>query len=106
PLKCSTPAILSSDGFAKCCDISTCSSERMLTVKYLLRLKALRLAEVFDWLHSTSGGSSDTDENELAVSPWHFPAESHVVMTVTPVVKAANTARNPALSKSVVLFII
>jgi len=35
--------------------------------------------------HSTIGGSSDTDENELAVRPTPCPSSSSVVTTVTPV---------------------
>jgi hypothetical protein len=36
-------------------------------------------------LHSTSGGLSDTELNELAVMPINWPDDARVVMTVTPV---------------------
>jgi len=38
-----------------------------------------------DKLHNTSGGASDTELNELAVSPSKVPSARRVVMTVTPV---------------------
>jgi hypothetical protein len=36
-------------------------------------------------LHSTSGGSIDTELKELAVRPTKLPSGSRVVITVTPV---------------------
>ena len=36
-------------------------------------------------LHSTSGGVSDTELKELAVSPTRVPSAARAVTTVTPV---------------------
>ncbi len=48
--------------------------------------------ESFDAQNSTSGGSSDTDENEFAETPMgSFP--SIAVMIVTPVAKWPRTVR-------------
>jgi hypothetical protein len=42
---------------------------------------------------STSGGSQDTDVNELIVNPWGFPALSVTVATAIPVAKRLHTLR-------------
>src|SRR5438128_8126393 len=47
----------------------------------------------------TSGGSSDTDVNELAVKPRGEPSGWIVVTTVTPVTNAPSARRNSARSK-------
>src|SRR3954462_6076527 len=52
-------------------------------------------------LHSTSGGSSDTELKELAVSPKKRPSSSRVVMTVTPVANWARASRKWRLSNAV-----
>ena len=49
---------------------------------------------VFARLHRISGGSSDTDENELTVSPSGLPSTPRVVTTVTPVVNRPSARRN------------
>ena len=51
-------------------------------------------------LHSTSGGSSETELKELAVRPRKLPSASRVVMTVTPVANCDSAWRNCAESKS------
>src|SRR6218665_45855 len=45
-------------------------------------------------LHSTSGGSSDTELKELAVSPTNLPAELRAVTMVTPVANMPRASRN------------
>ena len=45
---------------------------------------------------STSGGSSDTEVNELTVMPVGFPDASSAVMTVTPVAKLPKAWRRAA----------
>src|SRR5690348_6207311 len=47
-----------------------------------------------DRLHSTSGGSSDTELNELAVSPTRSPAALRAVTMVTPVANMPSALRN------------
>ncbi len=55
-------------------------------------------------LHSTSGGSSDTELNELAVTPtkggWSGAPPERVVTTVTPVANWDSARRKWAASKS------
>src|SRR3954468_7873588 len=50
-------------------------------------------------LHSTSGGSSDTELKELAVRPRKLPSASRVVMMVTPVANCDSAWRKCAESK-------
>src|SRR6218665_3693645 len=45
-------------------------------------------------LHSTSGGSSDTELKELAVSPTHLPPALRAVTLVTPVANMPRASRN------------
>src|SRR5206468_999561 len=47
----------------------------------------------FRKLHSTSGGSRETAEKELAVSPSSLPSAVRVVITVTPVTKRPKALR-------------
>ena len=53
-----------------------------------------------DRLHNTSGGASDTELNELAVSPNNVPSARRVVMTVTPVANCDKAFLKCAASKS------
>ena len=67
----------------------------MLTAKTSLR-SMLSLPAVPLMTHtSTSGGSSDTDENAFAVIPYCSPGPC-VVITVTPVAKAPSARRKSA----------
>src|SRR5882672_10886655 len=50
---------------------------------------------------STSGGSSETEVNELAVKPRGRPAPSIAVTTVTPVTKQPNARRSSSESNGV-----
>src|SRR5215469_3652845 len=45
-------------------------------------------------LTSSNAGSSETDENELAVKPSGLPSSLAVVTIVTPVMNAPNASRN------------
>jgi hypothetical protein len=47
-----------------------------------------------DRLTNSSGGSSDTDVNEFAVTPTGIPSSAVVVTIVTPVAKQPNIRRN------------
>src|ERR1700757_1448184 len=44
-------------------------------------------------LHSTSGGLSETEANELQVSPWGLPSAAAAVMMVTPVAYVPSALR-------------
>src|SRR5882757_6949417 len=81
----STPANLSPVDFANCEASACCDAPSTLTVKWLAFWKMLNPCENIPRLHSTSGGLSDTDANELQVSPYGFPFGPAAVMTVTPV---------------------
>lgn len=50
-------------------------------------------------LQSTSGGVSETELNELAVSPTNFPWASRAVTTVTPVANMPKASRNSVAEK-------
>jgi hypothetical protein len=50
-------------------------------------------------LHSTSGGVSETELKELAVSPTSCPDAVRAVTMVTPVANMLSAARNSALEK-------
>src|ERR1700709_2628579 len=50
-------------------------------------------------LHSTSGGSSETELNELAVMPINWPDSVRVVITVTPVANWLRASRKAVASK-------
>src|SRR5471032_1200086 len=59
-----------------------------------------RLLAVVPRLHSTSGGSSETELKELAVRQRKLPSASRVVITVTPVANWPSVWRKWALSKA------
>lgn len=54
------------------------------------------LLALFDRLHNTSGGVSDTELNELIVNPTKPPLSSRVVMMVTPVANCDKAPRKCA----------
>src|SRR5262245_51077574 len=90
PGACTTSWNLSSLRLAKCCDRANCQAPSTLTAKWLAPWKLDSEEEVDLRLQSTSGGSSETAENELAVRPSSLPADVRVVITVTPVTKRPN----------------
>src|SRR6266516_5065709 len=81
-----TPSNLLSERRLKRYDIRSWSSARTLKAKPQPAWKAPRLGARRCRQTSTSGGSSDTEVNELAVKPRSSPSGSRVVTTVTPVV--------------------
>ena len=62
-----------------------CEAPSTLTAKWLAFWNTLMLCEKITRLHSTSGGLSDTEANELQVSPYGLPSAAAAVITVTPV---------------------
>jgi phage tail tape-measure protein len=70
----------------------------MLIAKDPLLRKASRLEARRSMLHSTSGGSSETELKELIVRPTGAAAASRVVTTATPVAKRDITRRNSCRS--------
>src|SRR5437763_8992463 len=71
----------------------------MLTTKCVPSWKAGRLCAYSELLHSTKGGFSDTELNELAAIPCNLPSRSRVVMIVTPVAKEPSALRNSRVLK-------
>ena len=57
-------------------------------------------------LHSTNGGVSDTELNELAVSPTKVPSAVRAVTTVTPVANIPRAVRNSWREKVGVLAVV
>src|SRR6267154_6206814 len=92
------PSNFSREDFANRFDNSIWSSARMLTAKRSALKNAGCEWLSTAWLQRTSGGSSDTELNELAVTPWYLPSSSVVVTTVTPVTKVPRTRRRSRLS--------
>src|SRR5580658_5304369 len=66
----------------------------MLTTKWLDSWNAGRLCVKSELLHSTSGGLSETELNELMVSPCGLLSRSRVVTIVTPVANEPSALRN------------
>ena len=64
---------------------ASCPLARMLIAKCALSRNTARLGERFTRLHSTSGGSSDSEAKELMVSPTLRPSVARVVTMATPV---------------------
>src|SRR5690606_20958575 len=87
------PSNLFSLGLQKCCDMATWRACRMLMQKWVARSKVGRLPASLRRLHSTMGGSSDTEQNELAVRPSSLPSGPRVVMTQTPVANLPSALR-------------
>ena len=94
-----TPANLSAIWpLAKRVDSSVWSSARMLIANASAPRNASRLRLLTRRLHDTSGGSSETEANELQVSPIGWPSESVVVMIATPVGKLPSALRKARTS--------
>src|SRR5450759_89948 len=66
----------------------------MLTTKCPPSWKAGRLCAYKELLHSTRGGLSDTEVNELAVIPCNLPSRLRVVTMVTPVANEPSALRS------------
>ena len=63
---------------------SSCSSPKRFTQKWPAALMCGHVVDVCAAQNDTSGGSRDTEVNELAASPYGLPS-SIAVMIVTPV---------------------
>src|SRR5690606_26853534 len=94
PASSSSPPNLSSPREAKRPDNASCSTDRTCTFQWPEWANAGRLYADLARLHSTSGGSRDTELKLLAVIPIGEPSSARVVMMVTPVVKVLNASRN------------
>ena len=57
-----------------------------------------RLGAVFDRHHSTSGGSRETEQNELAVTPATLPSGARAVTMVMPVANRPSASRRSRVS--------
>jgi len=79
----------------KCCDSAICSLDSTFTAKCVATSKVGKLWLVRLADQSTRGGSSETDENELAVMPTSLPSAAAVI-TVTPVPNCPSERRNAA----------
>src|SRR5438067_4103801 len=77
------PANLSPPLTANRRDNSSCSSLNRFTQKWPAALMCGHVVELWAAQNDTSGGSSETDVNELAARPYGLPS-SRAVMTVTP----------------------
>ncbi len=84
PSSKATPSNLSSLLLAKFSDSSIWFSASTFTAKSVCRAYAAKLLVFLPRQNSTSGGSSDTEQNELMVTPSAWPAGVRVVMTHTP----------------------
>src|SRR5918999_2222196 len=80
-----TPRNLSSAGVANWRDRWGWSVARMFTAKCVDAVRSGRLGAFLAGHQDTSGGSSDTDVNEFAVTPILRPSGARAVITVTPV---------------------
>src|SRR3546814_7687677 len=85
---------------AKRADSSRWSSANTLMAKWLAARKAGRDLLARRKLHSTRGGSSDTELNELQVRPTGWPSAPQVVMMATPVGNVPSARRNSMGSKA------
>src|SRR6516164_10735700 len=69
---------------AKCSDRANCQVPSTFTAKWLASWNVVMRVDDCRRLQSTSGGSSDTAEKELAVSPSSRPSVVREVVTVAP----------------------
>ena len=88
------PENFSAPDFAKRRDIASWPSLSTLIVKTPEAVKQEAVSAFLSTQTRTSGGSSETEETALAVSPAGCPCASRVVTTVTPVAKCPMTRRN------------
>ena len=77
--------------------LNYCEKPYLSTDDYLAAYS--RISETIDKLQRRSGGSSETELNELIVSPIGSPAGSSAVTTVTPVAKLPSVSRKSRQKK-------
>src|SRR5712691_12498574 len=85
---------------AKCDAISASQAASTLTAKYSASRNTGALDAARDRLHSTMGGSSDTEVKELTVMPAGRPPLPKVVTRHTPVGKRPSALRKSRASNS------
>ena len=78
---------------AKVRQIDSCSAPRMLTQNDPLSRNFGHDVDFLSGMNATSGGSSDTDENEPTARPAGLPSLVIPVTTATPVGKCPSTVR-------------
>src|SRR5439155_7436027 len=81
PGACTTFWNLSGARLAKWSDRAACQAPSTLTAKCAVSWNVVIKVDDFRKLHSTSGGSRETAEKELAVSPSSLPSAVRVVIT-------------------------
>src|SRR5260221_7818284 len=90
---CGNAANLSAPDLAKCVERASSPSPSTLMVKYSASRKTIAQPAVRARLHSTIGGSSDTELKELTVRPSALPPGPSVVTRQTPVGKQPSALR-------------
>src|SRR3954464_2952889 len=96
-------ANLSPPFIAKARHTDSCSAPRMLTQNAPESRNFGHDDELLSGMKATSGGSSDTEENDPTAMPAGLPSASTPVTTATPVGKCPSTWRNLVASKSAVM---
>src|ERR1700744_5747976 len=89
---------------AKRVDSASWASARMLMPHSLASSQIAKLCTVRATENNTSGGSSDTELNELTVMPCSVPSELRAVMIATPVGKVPRALRKSPDVKFMNLF--
>src|SRR5580658_1782784 len=92
--QCGSTSNLSCARRAKCSASSSWWCSRMWTAKGAAGTNAGRPLLPFDRHHKSSGGSSDTEVKELAVTPTGSPSGRTPVITVTPVANSPKASRS------------
>src|SRR3954452_8124160 len=90
----SSPANLSGPGRENRVEIGSWSAASTWMTKNCEPAKTGNAFEDLARLHSTIGGSRDTELKLLAVSPTSIPSAERVETTVTPVANAPSALRN------------
>src|SRR5580698_2586024 len=98
------PDHLPAPDLAKRVDSASWDSARMLMPHSLACSQIAKLCTVRATENSTSGGSSDTELNELTVMPCSTPSEPRAVMMATPVGKVPSARRKSVDVKLMNLF--
>src|SRR6202012_4198353 len=100
----SIPDHLPAPDLAKRVDSASWASARMLMPHSLASSQIAKLCTVRATENSTSGGSSETELNELTVMPCSVPSGPRAVMMATPVGKVPSALRKSPDVKLMNLF--
>src|SRR3546814_722096 len=95
----STVSHLSAPAVEKRTERACCSARRTLTAKRSTAQRLSKLGVSLSRQNRISGGSRETEENELIVMPQLRPEASRAVTTVTPVAKQPRARRQVRASK-------